>query len=178
MVAFFTAMLADASNKEEFNALYERYKRKMYIVAYTILRDQQSAEDAVHDSLIKIIRNFEKYKQIPSNEVEGWIVIIVKNTARDFLKKSRRFEELNESQEIISVNDTEQNFCYRHLVSLIRSMPENYRTLLELKFVLEWSNIQIAKYFNTNENAVAAKLFRARKKLFRKLEKEGYTYHE
>lgn len=174
----FSAMFDDNSDEELFTCLYKDNERKMYAVAYSILSNQQKAEDVVHDSFLKIIRHFDKYKQIPSNEVEGWIVIIVKNTARDTLKKDKRLVKFPEQWDIASDENTEQISRYKYLVSVIRSMPENYRVLLELKLVLEWTNTQLAEYFNVNENTIAARLFRARKKLTQQLEKEGYTNNE
>lgn len=174
MLMIYLSMLEDDSDKALFSKIYKTYEKKMYKTAFAILHEKQKAEDAVHDSFIKIIRHFEKCRAIRRNELDGWIVIIVKNTALDYIKKDKRLLDTDEFWDIASRNNTESESGYRRLVEIIRSMPDSTRSLLELKYVLEWSNTEIARHFGINENAVAARLFRARKNLLKKLEEEGY----
>ncbi len=65
---------------------------------------------------------------------------------------------------------------YDYLVSLIRSLPENYRRVLELKLVEEQTNKEIARRLGLSESAVAVRVLRGRNLLKVRLEKEGYTY--
>lgn len=174
MLITYLLLFDDDNDKQLFTRLYEAYERKMYAVAYSILQSQSRAEDAVHDSFLKIIKYFEKSKQMPRNEIEGWIVIIVKNIALDYIKKESYVDYTEMEFSLELVDNTESEAGYNHLVELIRKMPEEYRTVLELKFVLEWTNIDIAEYMGSNENAIGAKIFRARKKLMEAMEKEGY----
>ncbi|MGN0969499.1 MAG: RNA polymerase sigma factor, partial [Evtepia sp.] len=58
----------------------------------------------------------------------------------------------------------------------IRAMPEQYRTILELKFVLEWRDKDIARYVGLSESAVSTRITRGRKLLQEALRKEGYVY--
>ena len=68
--------------------------------------------------------------------------------------------------------------CIRdsYLVSLIRTLPEGYRRVLELKCVEEWSNREIARRLGIKESTVAVRILRGRAMLKERLEKEGYTY--
>ncbi len=65
---------------------------------------------------------------------------------------------------------------YDYLVSLIRTLPEGYRRVLELKCVEEWSNREIARRLGIKESTVAVRILRGRAMLKERLEKEGYTY--
>ena len=65
---------------------------------------------------------------------------------------------------------------YDYLVSLIRSLPENYRRVLELKCVEEQTNREIARRLGIKETTVAVRVLRGRTMLKERLEKEGYTY--
>jgi RNA polymerase sigma-70 factor (ECF subfamily) len=53
-------------------------------------------------------------------------------------------------------------------------MPEKYRQVLELKFVLEYSNQEIASLLRMNPATVATYIFRGRNILATRLEQEGY----
>ena len=59
-------------------------------------------------------------------------------------------------------------------MALIRSMPEDYRRVLELRFLAEWSLADIARELGLTEGAVKSRIFRGRKVLIDTLRKEGY----
>ncbi len=65
---------------------------------------------------------------------------------------------------------------YAYLVSLIRSLPEDYRRILELKLVEGWSGREIAQLLGMNKSTVASRVLRGRNMLKECLEKEGYHY--
>ncbi len=60
------------------------------------------------------------------------------------------------------------------MVTLIRTMPEDYRRVLELRFVGEWSLGDIARELGLTEGAVKSRIFRGRKLLIDALRREGY----
>ncbi|WP_295857527.1 RNA polymerase sigma factor [uncultured Oscillibacter sp.] len=60
------------------------------------------------------------------------------------------------------------------VIAVIRAMPELYRQVLEMKFVLEYSNREIARVLRMNEATVATRISRGRKALMAKLEEAGY----
>ena len=64
----------------------------------------------------------------------------------------------------------------RCLVELIRAMPENYRRILELRFLAEWSHADIARELNMSVGAVKTRLSRGRQMLIQRMREEGYTY--
>ena len=55
-------------------------------------------------------------------------------------------------------------------------MPVSYRKILELKFLLEWSNKEIAKHLGLTQTAVSSRINRGRKLLQDRLREEGYDY--
>ena len=59
-------------------------------------------------------------------------------------------------------------------LNLIRQLPEEYRRVLELRFVAEWSLGEIAQAMGLTESAVKTRVFRGRKMLLKSLQKEGY----
>lgn len=81
MLQVYLNLLDTQEDKEKFEQLYALYSKKMYKVAYQILRNRHDAEDAVHDSVIAIIDNLEKIKKINCHETWSYIVTIVKSRA-------------------------------------------------------------------------------------------------
>ena len=174
MLALLFSVLEDEGDRVRFFRLHREYERKMYRVALSILGDHHRAEECVHDAFCKIILNFSKISEIPCHEMEPWIVTIVKNTALDIQRKDRRRETLPEEWDAPAPEGVEAESGYRRLVELIRSMPEGYRQALELKFVLEQSNRDIARALGISEAAAAQRVTRGRALLIQKLKEEGY----
>lgn len=88
------------------------------------------------------------------------------------LRREKREAELDESEWMPSVPADEGGF--QALVALIRQLPEEYRRVLELRFVAEWSLAEIAQAMGLTESAVKTRVFRGRKMLLKSLQKEGY----
>lgn len=48
------------ADKDTFYIIYEKYKYLMFSIAMDILKDQYSAEDAVQEAFMKILKHYEK----------------------------------------------------------------------------------------------------------------------
>ena len=59
-------------------------------------------------------------------------------------------------------------------MALIRAMPEQYRRILELKFVEEQTSREIARRLGLSVAAVEKRVSRGREMLIEKLKEEGY----
>lgn len=102
MLLLYIEQFDDERDKRLFAAMYERYERKLYAVALSILQVPAQAEDAVHDAFLKVIKHFDRAKEIPRQKIEGWLVIIVKNTALDMLRKARNSTSIEELWDVPS----------------------------------------------------------------------------
>lgn len=99
-------------------------------------------------------------------------MVAAKNTALDVLRREGRETELDaQVWEIAVLPDLGE---FEALVALIRSMPEDYRRVLELRFVVEWSLQDIGRELGLTEGAVKSRVFRGRKLLIDALRKGGY----
>lgn len=170
MLLFYLSLLETESDKLLFTQIYAAHERKMYAVAKSVLLSPEKAEDAVHDSFIKVIKHFETCKTVPEDELPKWLITIVKRTALDILKKDGRsvgFDDLS-APDLFVANDTAVECAsFQELVDKIRSLPDSYREILELKFVLEWSDKEISETLGLNANTVRSRIMRG-KELLRK----------
>ena len=82
-------LIAAICNGEEsaIEALYERYHRYAYSLAYRILRDPVASEDIVQDAFLSIWRKASSY-QSQNGSAQSWIQAIVRNRAIDKIRAS------------------------------------------------------------------------------------------
>lgn len=171
--------------EKEVVSLYEKYHARMERTAMSILHISADAEDAVQNAFIRVIKNPQKIFEIPCEKIPAWLITIVKNEARMILRKRKHGgdEEKAEFVSLEELSPVEEPACpepdaegeaeYRSLVRLIRSMPETYRTVLELKLISGYKDAEIAKLLGISETAVSSRASRGRAKLREILEEEG-----
>ena len=87
MLAFYMAFIDDEDDREKFEIIYNEYRKRMVSTAYSILRNHEDAEDAVHDTFIKIARNMNSIGDPKSNEALSYILKATKNTAINLSKR-------------------------------------------------------------------------------------------
>ena len=121
---------------------------------------------------MKFIQHFDELRDRPEDRVAAWLAVVVKNTALDMLRKARHETALEDVSWEAAVPADQGEF--HALVAIIRGMPEDYRRVLELRFVAEWSVAEIAQAMGLGENTVKTRIFRGRKMLMDRLRKEGY----
>lgn len=168
----YMALLETDPDRERFVRIYRANSRRMSKLASQILGPGPKAEDAVHDAFLKFIQHFDELRDRPEDCVAAWLAVVVKNTALDMLRKNRHETALEDVSWEAAVPADQGEF--HALVAIIRGMPEDYRRVLELRFVAEWSVAEIAQAMGLGENTVKTRIFRGRKMLMERLRKEGY----
>lgn len=172
MLPSFALRLERDEDRGRFTRLYKQNQRRLHRLAARLLGPGPEAEDAVHDTFIKLIQNFGQLRTRSDEQLERWLLVVLKNTALDMLRKEGRNVELEARPTEPAVPPDQGEF--EALVALIRAMPEDYRRVLELRFVAEWSLGDIARELGLTEGAVKSRVFRGRKLLIDALRREGY----
>lgn len=169
-------LLATLETEEEQRFLtqfYLKYKAEFYRYALSILQNPHLAEEAVQEGWMKCVKNADRFFQIPLEKRKAWMVILLKHICLTMLQKESRTTSLTEDWDLAAPEPGD----HRGVVDLIRTMPQQYRTILELKFVLEWPDKAIAKELHLPVTTVSTRISRGRKLLQEQLIKEGY-WHE
>ena len=174
MLAICLAMLETEQDQRRFTRLFEAHEKKSYAVALRILGNPDKAEDAAQQTWLKLVQNWDRVSALPWRETEGYVVTVAKNCALDVLRSERKTVAFPEDWDPPAQDERQEEYDY--LVSLIRSLPENYRRILELKLVEEEPNQEIARRLGLKESTVGVRVMRGRAMLRERLEKEGYTY--
>ena len=172
MLPIFLAIEND-SERELAEQLFLTYKSKMYNIAYSILHNNEDAEDSIMDAIYKIANNISMFVGIDRNKTESLIVIIIRNTAinRYHYNQHRVHTPIEELDNVLYdetpspmdlVIEAEQ---YEELLNKIRSLEPIYRDVILLKYLYDYDNGTIASLTGVAEATVRVRLMRARQLL-------------
>ncbi len=156
--------------------LYLTYRQQMYGIAYSILHNKEDAEDAVMDSVYKIVSNINKFTDADGNKTKSLIVIITRNTAinRYHSNRIRAYIPIDESADLLADDEPSaieqmiEQEAYDALLADIRSLDAIYRDVILLKYLYEYENDAIAELTGVAEATVRVRLMRAKKLLMEK----------
>jgi len=162
--------LENEADKNKITRIFEEYKGLMFHVAKGILSDHASAEDAVSDSLEKIIKNLHKIDSVSCYKTRSLIVIIIRNTAINHYNRMKRIDGSQEA-EIEKIADASPQLpdkivCiegFNNIVSIINSLPDTLRDVAKLWLLHEWSYKEIADLTGISYDNVRVRVSRARK---------------
>ena len=167
VLPIYLAELDMQEDKDKFAELYEKYSRKMYNIALAILKNKEDAEDAVDITFHKLANNFTNISQKKCNEIEGYIVISVRNISIDIYRRNK-----NEMKKIVPLkeNDSVDSFLDKKIErddmrEAIEKLSNRYQDMIYLCDFQQLSSKEAAELLNISEESVRARLHRARKKL-------------
>lgn len=180
LLLIYFALTDTATEREKIAELYNKYKKKMFYVAYTVLNDSYSAEDAVHEAFIAITRNISKISDVDSPETAAYVCRAAKTRALNILEKKRREQDhgrfIEENEEIPFEEAEFDRICAESEVSdiakCINKLPDKYRDVLVLRYLDEMSTEDIAELLGRKYETVKKQLLRGRS-ILKELLKEG-----
>lgn len=148
-----------------FDAAVRRYQDMVYRVALHVLGSPADAEDAVQEVFLRLF-TFDK-PFASSEHLRRWLMRVTINTSRNMLKSwwRRRRVSLDEVPETPVFDSPEESELY----TVVLSLPEKYRTVLDLFYYEELTTAEIAELLGISQSAVTTRLARARKILKDKL---------
>jgi RNA polymerase sigma-70 factor (ECF subfamily) len=160
-----------SSNEHEITELYVLYKRKVYRIALSYVKDTFLAEDLAHEILVKCYLTREKFKGECS--LNSWIYRIARNHCIDFLRKSYRHrDQLHENVELfndIYMSTPESEIVIscenEELRNKLRQLPSKYGEVIYLYYFKEKSLREIEGQLKIKLSTVKTRLFRGKRML-------------
>ncbi len=155
---------------EALEILVERYKDKVFRLAYAMLGNEAAAHDAAQDVFIRIWRALRSYRGDAA--LSTWIYTIARNTCLTARSSahSRPIFSMEEPRIRLLVERTNTilpSFSGRSdapdVTSLLAALPPQYRTVLMLFYLEERSQEEVATMLDLPLGTVKTYLHRARK---------------
>jgi RNA polymerase sigma-70 factor (ECF subfamily) len=171
------------TNEEVFlvEAIYRKYSKFMFKVAYSILHNNYDAEDAVQQTILRIIDNLNKIGDLEDKRTRNFIGVICQNISINMYNKSKKVVMLEDNDNIveeecdISLIVINKETC-EMVENFIYSLDSIYRDVLLLKTQNNYSIKEIAEILDIKPKTVQKRLERGRFKIKEYIAKEVQNY--
>jgi RNA polymerase sigma-70 factor (ECF subfamily) len=169
-----------AGDHKAFRVLVERYQRRVYAVAFGIVRNPDTAMDVTQDAFVKVYKHLPNFKG--DSAFYTWMYRIVVNLCIDKKRKAKRAAEVDyddtmshgsdrfsNGPTLASVHiDSPQKELQRqelrkHMGGALETLSEPHREILILREVDGLSYEELSEVLEIPKGTVMSRLFHARK---------------
>lgn len=186
MITLITGTTSNNNDREFILKLYCDYNRLMYFVASKCLSDHFTCEEVVQDTVLKLILKIPLLRTLDEKALAAYVSVAVRNTAYSQLRKQSKEQKIflpwNEEMEYILAQDVspEENLILleqKHAFMRIwQELEQEDRFLLEGRYILRYTDRELAEGIGCQPNSVRMKLTRTRRKVLKQMKiqsKEG-----
>lgn len=154
--------------------LYERYCDKVYRLALLKTGNRSDAEDVTSSVFLKLCRSLDTFRG--ESKFSTYIYTIASNAATDLLRRRKPAVSIDQSlglgdgdsvpREMADLSPgpediaCEEDFA-RHVLSMVHTLPEVHRSVIELRFIMDRSYQEIAEELGIELGTVKSRLNRA-----------------
>jgi RNA polymerase sigma-70 factor (ECF subfamily) len=174
--------LAQEGDEQAYRALYSRYCRVIYTLAYQMLGNHTDADEVVQETFIRVFKNIHRLRNTSS--FNSWLYQIATNLSIDLRKvrTKRRMLPLDESPDNISTFELatskwvknpsqvlENKELLKQITLAVEELPAQQKAVIMLHEVEGLSKKMISEILKCSLVTVRTNLHHARKKLRRTL---------
>ena len=173
MLNFYLSALETEKERNRMTEIYEEYNDMFLLFALKILKNQELAEDAVHNTFIEIIEGKDKFFNMDNKDFKFLAFTIVKYQSINILRKQKRYshipiEELDIHLESDDMPLDEQIIFtseYEAIKNLLMKVDVISRQVLEMRYVHGMSHKDIGQALNMTAKHVNTRIMRAKQKI-------------
>lgn len=177
MISSALAILETEEERNELSEIYTKNGQMFYAIAYSIVHNNEDAEDAVHEAFVAVAKNSEAFFNIPLAKRVAYINIVVKNISCKIWNKKQKIQEHEGGYSYVEIADKKStenivmgDYTCKQTINYINTLPEETRIIIHLKMKCNLSNSEIAKFFGISEEAARKRVERASNKIKRYME--------
>lgn len=159
-----------------FHVLVKQYERLVYHVIFKLVDNREDAEDICQEVFMKVFKSLKDFAY--QSKLSTWIAKITYTTALNHLKKYDKDRHTGYPENIEMYHFTKADPEHllikkdtdRYVNYLMEQMPPQYKIVLSLYHLEEFSYQEIETITGMPEGTIKSYLFRGRKLLKEKLE--------
>ena len=144
----------------------------MYAVAYSILRNDHDAADAIGESILRAYSTLDSLKN--EKAFKPWLLKIIHNTCLEIIRKQKITLDIDEQYDLADEKASEDHSTRLALRQAVESLKQPYRTVVVLYYYENMSIKEISLISGDSVQAVKKQLSRAREMLKNIIRKEDF----
>lgn len=162
-----------AGDERSITTLVETYRPALYRMALSVLDDPAEADEATQDALVQALARLDSYRG--ECAFTNWLYAITLNACRGRLRKRRTRERLAQALQVIfrlhgSESEHPEHFVVQNesdqaVWQAIRSLPENLRLPIVLRYYHDLPIGEMAQVLQVSERTVHHRLHQAHERL-------------
>ena len=140
------SLLREGKVNDGVELLYRNYFGKMYGIAFSILKNQNDSQDAVHNVIAKLFSL--KVESLPNINEIGWLYTVIENESLNLLKNNSKalrlyddmvFDEAYEDEKIKDMIDMDD------FQKMISGLDRDRQAVITLKVLSGFTHREIAE---------------------------------
>ena len=155
---------------EKISEIFKCYGSMMYDISFNILKNKQDAEDAVQNTLLKLMEKSDHIHIQEPQSMRALIRVMTRNTALNMLRKTKlQFlidTNTEENQILFSLSENDDLIYQSHeLISLIHKLDHDEQIILYMKYWEKLTYKQIGERLGIAQKAASSRVWRAQQHL-------------
>lgn len=181
-------IIAAIENPTDRELMSDFYKKSVQLLLYEAKKHSsthEDAEDAVQEAFRRLIEKIDTFRRIDAAKRARYAVVTVRNVCYMQLRKKKRqefvsFENLTEEIPGPETDDpaviVEHNQYAQQLRNVLRALDLEDWMLLEQKYILHWTDAEMAVLYEIKPDSMRMKIARARRNLMNEMEIQGFKF--
>ena len=149
-------MVGKQGQRMSFEAVYEQYYDRVYHYVYTLLLNKEEAEDVTEEAFLAAYVHYDGYDENKAS-VATWLTRIAHNCAVNLLRSAAHAKHAEMPEEWEPTDDkdfTAQVDSSQVMMKVYEKLSQDERTFLNLRYVMELKDREIAELMGLNEKTV------------------------
>lgn len=156
-----------------FETIYEEYKNLMFYTARKYINSQSECEDIVQDAVERLLHNIDTIRKIPSSGLRKYIVLTIKTAYLDAERRKHgdipvylddNTIEILTKKNLIPTKTWYDFAAILDIEILKKELPMRDWTVLEGKYIMGYSQDELAQIIGVSTDSVRMIICRAKRK--------------
>ncbi|MFH0974309.1 MAG: RNA polymerase sigma factor [Spirochaetota bacterium] len=162
-------------DNKKISELYDKFSRELMIYIYSFIRSQESSEDILHDTFIRLLSHAKDDSIVDSN-LRAMLYTIARNLCIDYIRKKSRNSEtqLDENIEVSGnkvIDDLNAKYLQEKINDFIQNADPVSRSIFIMKKELSLTYESIAERLGISERTVKRKMRQISENLLEELKR-------
>ncbi len=175
---------AKAGDTQAFEQLYDLYAGRIFRYINLKIQDATQAQDILQETFLKSWKGLDNLNLVEVN-FSAWLYKIAGNCINDYFRKKYRSPQVVELEEAVAISSKDNvaeklmlEADFKTVENAFAKLPSQYRQILELRFIQDFSLKETADILQKNAVSVRVLQFRALKSLKEILAKDNYALEQ